>query len=68
SKRLKQLKIDQLPDTLKGALQALQKDVVLRKVLGEEFCNLYQKIREEEWYKFTHRVVTDWEWEEYLHR
>jgi glutamine synthetase len=68
AKRLKQLQIKQLPDTLKGALQALQKDAVLRKVLGEEFCNLYQKIREEEWYKFTHRVVTDWEWEEYLHR
>jgi len=67
-KRLNQLKIEQLPDTLKGALQALQKNQILRGVLGPEFCDLYQEIREAEWYKFTHEVVTDWEWEEYLHR
>jgi len=67
-KRLNQLKIEQLPDTLKGALQALQKNQILRRVLGPEFCDLYQEIREAEWYKFTHEVVTDWEWEEYLHR
>ncbi len=68
SKRLHQLKIAQLPDTLNGALQALQKNPVLRDVLGPEFTNLYSKIRREEWYKYTHGTVTDWEWEEYLHR
>ena len=67
-KRLHQLKIVQLPDTLNGALQALQKNTVLRDVLGPEFCDLYSKIRREEWYKYTHGTVTDWEWEEYLHR
>ena len=67
-KRLKQLKIEQLPDTLNGALQALQRNSVLRNVLGSDFCDLYQQIREAEWYKYTHGTVTDWEWEEYLHR
>ncbi len=67
-KRLSQLKIQQLPDTLNGALQALQKNKVLRSVLGPEFCDLYQKIRDAEWYKYTHGIVSDWEWEEYLHR
>ena len=67
-KRLQQLKIQQLPETLNGALQALQKDKVLRNALGPEFCDLYQAIRKQEWYKYTHGTVTDWEWEEYLHR
>jgi glutamine synthetase len=67
-KRLNQLKIKQLPNTLKGALHALKTDQILRDVLGREFCELYQQIREADWYKFTHQVVTDWEWEEYLHR
>jgi glutamine synthetase len=68
SKQLQQLKIQQLPDTLNGALQALQKNKVLRNLLGQEFCDLYQKIRKAEWYEYTHGTVTDWEWEEYLHR
>ncbi|MFX1576784.1 MAG: glutamine synthetase family protein [Promethearchaeota archaeon] len=68
SKQLQQLKIQQLPDTLKGALQALQQNKVLRNLLGQEFCDLYQKIRKAEWYEYTHGTVTDWEWEEYLHR
>ncbi len=67
-KRLNQLKIEQLPDTLSGALKALQKDTVLRDVLGAEFIDLYRKIRTAEWYQYTHGAVTDWEWEEYLHR
>lgn len=67
-KRLSQLKIRQLPDSLRGALQALQEDEVIRGALGFEFCDLYQKIREKEWYQYTHSIVTDAEWEWYLHR
>ncbi len=68
TKQLAQRKITQLPDTLQGALQALQKDKLLTDVLGQEFCKLYQEIREAEWYQYTHASVTDQEWEWYLHR
>lgn len=67
-KQLAQRKIEQLPDTLQGALQALQKDKLLTDVLGQEFIKLYQEIREAEWYQYTHASVTDQEWEWYLHR
>ncbi|MFW9831716.1 MAG: glutamine synthetase family protein, partial [Candidatus Thorarchaeota archaeon] len=67
-KQLAKLKIKQLPDTLKGALHALQQDEVIRAVLGEEFCSLYQKIREKEWYQYTHGTITDSEWDWYIHR
>ncbi len=67
-KHLSQLKIQQLPDTLDGALQSLQKDAVLIEVIGSEFFDLYQQIRKAEWYKYIHGTVTDWEWEQYLHR
>ncbi len=68
SKRLTQLKIQQLPDTLRGALIALRKDKVLCETLSQDFCNSYQKIREDEWYQYTHGVITDKEWEWYIHR
>ena len=67
-KQLAQRKIEQLPDTLQGALRALQKDKLITDVLGQEFSKLYQEIREAEWYQFTHATVTDQEWEWYLHR
>ncbi len=67
-KRMGELKINQLPDTLSGALQALQRDKIIQASIGEEFCELYQKIRKKEWYQYTHGVVTDAEWEWYLHR
>jgi glutamine synthetase len=68
AKQLAQRKIEQLPDTLQGALQALQKDKLLTDVLGQEFSKLYQEIREAEWNQYTHASVTDQEWEWYLHR
>ncbi|MFX1317745.1 MAG: glutamine synthetase family protein [Promethearchaeota archaeon] len=68
SKRLNQLKISQLPESLKGALHALQVDNVLCEVLGKEFCDVYKAIREAEWHKYTHETITDFEWNEYLHR
>jgi glutamine synthetase len=67
-KRLSQLKIQYLPDTLQGALHALEKDKLLGDVLGQEFTKLYKKIRKAEWYQYTHATVTDQEWEWYLHR
>ena len=66
--RLEELHIQHLPDSLRGALEALRKDSLLTEVLGPDFVNLYQKIRDSEWYDYTRKVVTDKEWEWYLHR
>jgi glutamine synthetase len=67
-KRLSQLKIKRLPESLKGALEALHNDKVLCDTLGMDFCDVYKRIREAEWHKYTHETVTDFEWEKYLHR
>lgn len=66
--QLAKLKIPQLPTTLTSALQALQQDAVLRRLLGEDLCTHYTELRAAEWYDYTHRRVTDFEWNEYLHR
>ena len=66
--RLTELQIQHLPDSLRGALEALRNDTVLTEVLGPDFIRLYQKIRESEWYDYTRKVVTDKEWEWYIHR
>ncbi|MFX0168499.1 MAG: glutamine synthetase family protein [Candidatus Hodarchaeota archaeon] len=68
TERLEKLNIEHLPDSLRGALQALRSDAVITEILGEEFTQLYQRIREAEWYEYTRKVVTDREWEWYLHR
>ncbi len=67
-KRLNQMKILQLPESLKGALHALHSDDVLCEVLGKKFCDVYKAIREAEWHRYTHETITDFEWDEYLHR
>jgi glutamine synthetase len=66
--QLAKLKISQLPPTLTAALQALQQDTILRRLLGEDLCSRYTELRTAEWYDYTHRCVTDFEWNEYLHR
>jgi glutamine synthetase len=66
--QLTKLKISQLPATLTAALQALQHDALLRQVLGEDLCSRYSELRAAEWFEYTHRRVTDFEWKEYLHR
>ena len=66
--RLSELHIQNLPDSLRGALEELRNDAILTEILGPEFIRIYQKIRESEWYDYTRKVVTDKEWEWYLHR
>jgi glutamine synthetase len=68
AERLTELQIQHLPDSIRGALEALRRDTVLTEVLGPDFIHLYQKIRESEWYDYTRKVVTDKEWEWYIHR
>jgi glutamine synthetase len=66
--QLAKLKISQLPATLTAALQSLQQDAVIRQALGEDLCSRYSEFRAAEWYEYTHRRVTDFEWDEYLDR
>ncbi|MTI81819.1 MAG: glutamine synthetase [Firmicutes bacterium] len=54
-----------LPRNLPEALEALQRDEVLVKYLGEEFVSSYISLRKAEWDRFqTH--VTNWELDEYF--
>ncbi|MGQ9825133.1 MAG: glutamine synthetase family protein [Desulfotomaculales bacterium] len=54
-----------LPGSLKEALAALDRDELVRSVLGEEILNLYRKIKEAEWERYEAQVH-QWEIEEYL--
>lgn len=66
--QLSQLNLSKLPETLSQALQVLQQDKVISKILGQEFCKRYKRIRLAEWYDYTRRYITDFEWEHYRHR
>ncbi len=60
--------VKSLPQTLKAALQAFQKDTILQSQLGKEFCELYHEIHLAEWEDYTLKSVTDFEWDRYLQR
>jgi glutamine synthetase len=49
---IKKLNIEKIPDNLKDALMELNKDKILKKLLGEQFCNLYIKEKEKEIKKY----------------
>ena len=54
-----------LPDTLKDALEELEKDVFILDVLGEHVTRQFIKGRLEEWNEYQTRV-SSWELEKYL--
>jgi len=57
--------IEFLPSSLAEALDALEKDSVIRGALGEEYAAYYIATKRDEWN--THqRMVSDWEREQYL--
>lgn len=62
------LRVSSLPQTLQAALQVFQKDVILQKQFGQEFCTLYYEIHSTEWEEYISKSVTDFEWARYLHR
>lgn len=60
-------KAENLPETLKEAIDLFENSTWIREVLGEEFCRQYTAAKKNEWLRYT-RQVTDWEVEEYLYR
>jgi len=58
-------KIEVLPSTLAEAIDALEKDAVLKDALGADYADMYIKVKREEWL-FHNRMVTATEREHYL--
>ena len=64
---IKERGIDHLPETLGEAIDELEEDVFLRKVLGDHIFYKYLEAKKEEWNVFRSQV-TDWEIGEYLYK
>lgn len=58
---------ENLPETLKDAIEIFENSSWIKKVLGEEFCRQYAAAKKNEWLRYT-RQITDWEVQEYLYR
>jgi len=62
---LSDLGVGQLPDSLGSALDAFEKDDVLKQALGPETVDAFLRAKRSEWESFTTQV-TDWEVRNYL--
>ncbi|NLG02593.1 MAG: type I glutamate--ammonia ligase [Clostridia bacterium] len=63
----KAMNIDSLPVTLYDAVKELEKDELMRSVLGEHIYHKYIDAKLREWNEYRTQV-TQWEIDEYLHR
>jgi len=59
------LKIEHLPKNLEDALEHMQKDPLVEKVLGEHIYKKFLQLKKREWFEFS-TSVTNWETERYL--
>ncbi len=59
--------IARLPETLKEAINELEKDALMKDALGEEFLAEYVEAKKAEWKEYLEEV-TDWEVRKYLNR
>ena len=59
------LKIDELPGNLSQALDALEKDDLIRSTLGDHIFNRFVEAKREEWFDYT-KQVSPWETARYL--
>ena len=62
-----ELKIDELPRTLKDAVDELEKDEFIQQVLGKDLAKKIIRARRKEYQAYSMQV-TDWEITNYLHR
>jgi glutamine synthetase len=58
-------KIGFLPTTLSEAVDALERDDVLKAALGEEYAQTYIQVKRDEWREY-HEAVSPWELDRYL--
>lgn len=61
------LGIENLPGTLKEAVEELKKDTFIKEVLGRHIADNYIAAKEAEWQKYR-ASVSEWEIQEYLYR
>lgn len=61
------LGIESLPGSLKEAICELEKDELIRDVLGEHICSHYIRAKKQEWAEYS-RHVSGWELDQYLYR
>ena len=61
-----ELKIDELPRTLKDAVDELEKDEFIQQVLGKDLAEKIIRARRQEYQAYSMQV-TDWEIANYLH-
>ena len=59
------LKIDELPGNLSTALDALEKDDLVRDTLGDHIFTHFVAAKREEWFDYI-KQVTPWETDRYL--
>lgn len=59
--------ISSLPETLRDAIAALEKDEVIKAALGEHISRKYIEAKKEEWEKYRSQI-SNWEIDEYLNR
>ncbi len=62
---LKDLQIESLPRNLKEAVEAFEKDPLMKEVLGEEVCQKYAFGKRREWEEYNAQV-SQWELDNYL--
>ncbi len=60
-----ELEIETLPSDLKEALQLMEKDPLVREVLGDHIYNKFLEMKYKEWKDYSTRV-TNWEIDRYL--
>lgn len=65
SEELAAKKIGELPASLAEALDEMEKDVMLHKVLGEHVMEMYVAAKRKEWEDYR-KVITKWEIDQYL--
>ena len=64
-KEVDELGVERLPETLNDALDALDKDDLLKEALGPSLINTFISMKRTEWQDY-HRHVSQWEVDRYL--
>ncbi len=59
--------IQTLPDNLSKAVEEMEKDGLIRQVLGERMFEAYTRAKKEEWAQYSQQV-SEWETQQYLYR
>ncbi|SFB20857.1 glutamine synthetase [Acetitomaculum ruminis DSM 5522] len=66
-KELKALNLEELPSNLSKALDEMEKDELLRQVLGDHVFNIYLETKRKEWREYSSQV-TKWEIDQFLYK